>query len=94
MADGTYTPKVYRKTGGDTQVVASGGIVDVESGGEITVESGGEINIVAGGKITDDGTQAAAIAAITTTGTFSTGIAAKINAMRVALIGVGILATG
>lgn len=33
MADGTYQPKTYRKDGGDTLIIASGGVVDVESGG-------------------------------------------------------------
>ena len=45
MADSTYTTKVYMAQGGDTQVVASGG----------------EINVESGGKITNDGTQAAHI---------------------------------
>lgn len=77
MADGTYTPKVYRKQGGNEMVVASGG----------------EINVEPGGKITADGTQAANIATFTATGTFSTGIAAKINALITAVEGVGITAT-
>ena len=33
MADTTYIPKTYRKDGGDTHVIASGGVLDVESGG-------------------------------------------------------------
>ena len=33
MADATYQPKTYRKDGGDTHVIASGGVLDVESGG-------------------------------------------------------------
>lgn len=33
MADATYQPKVYRTSGGDKQVVASGGELDIESGG-------------------------------------------------------------
>jgi copper homeostasis protein CutC len=37
MADPTYSPKVYRKLGGDEMVVASGGTITVESGGSITV---------------------------------------------------------
>lgn len=78
MADGTYTPKVYRAQGGEQLVVASGGSVKMETGGKILPNSG---------------TQAATMTAIATTGTFATGIAAKINAMRVALINVGILAT-
>lgn len=77
MADATYQPKVYRKQGGDVQVVASGGSIDVESGGKIVAA----------------GTQAANVASITTTGTFSTGICAKIEAMRAAIEGVGITAT-
>src|SRR5262245_33821205 len=35
MADATYQPKVYRTNGGDKQVVASGGELDVESGGAL-----------------------------------------------------------
>lgn len=78
MADGTYTPKVYRKEGGDQQVVASGGSINVEAGGQML----------------DDGTQAANIEAITTTGTFSTGICAAVESIRAAILGVGIIATG
>ena len=48
MADATYQPKVYRKQGGDEQVVASGGTVTVESGGTIAVESGGLIRTADG----------------------------------------------
>lgn len=35
MADTTYSPKVYRKHGGDELVVASGGKLTVEAGGYI-----------------------------------------------------------
>ena len=35
MADTTYIPKTYRKDGGDTHVIASGGVLDVESGGAL-----------------------------------------------------------
>lgn len=35
MADSTYQPKTYRKDGGDTSVVASGGVLDIESGGAL-----------------------------------------------------------
>lgn len=45
MADASYQPKVYRQQGGDRQVVASGGSLDIESGGEIDVESGGALKI-------------------------------------------------
>lgn len=33
----SYTPKTYRKAGGDEFVVASGGAITVESGGSLTV---------------------------------------------------------
>jgi hypothetical protein len=36
MPDASYAPKVYMKQGGDEQVVASGGQVNVESGGKVT----------------------------------------------------------
>lgn len=39
MADSTYQPKVYRKDGGDTLVVASGGTLAVESGGAMDLKS-------------------------------------------------------
>ena len=45
MSDLSYTPKVYREQGGDRQVIASGGSLDVESGGEIDIESGGALKI-------------------------------------------------
>lgn len=44
MADATYSPKVYRKQGGDELVVASGGIITVESGGSIVVKAPGALN--------------------------------------------------
>lgn len=43
MADATYQPKVYRKQGGDTQVVASGGDIAVESGGIVDIQTGGAL---------------------------------------------------
>ena len=46
MADTDYAAKVYREQGGDVFVV----------------KSGGEIKIETGGKVTNDGTQAAAVA--------------------------------
>lgn len=67
MADATYQPSVYRKQGGNEQVVASGGKLTVESGGIIDVESGGYLKL--------DGTQVTATAAqlnrtaVTTPGT-------------------------
>jgi hypothetical protein len=35
MSDATYSTKVYTKQGGDTLVVASGGVLDIETGGII-----------------------------------------------------------
>ena len=37
MADATYGPKVYDKQGGDVQVVANGGAIDIETGGKFLV---------------------------------------------------------
>jgi len=34
----SYIPKVYRKDGGDTLVIASGGVLDIESGGVVKVD--------------------------------------------------------
>src|SRR3990167_10537180 len=47
MVDTTYQPKVYRKDGGDTQVVASGGKIEVETGGDIEVNGVSLIDEVA-----------------------------------------------
>ncbi len=89
MADGTYQPKVYMKEGGNTQVVADGGEIDVESGG----------------KITADGTQASHIADASTAHALSdsfddeeaeaalNALGTKINAILAALEGVGITAS-
>lgn len=72
--------QVYKEQGGATMVVGATG----------------EIEVVAGGKITDDGTQAAHIADVATTGTYADdddAIVAAINSIIAALEGVGILAT-
>lgn len=58
MADATFQPKVYRKQGGDTLVVASGGTLSVESGGALSVASGAIVSnpslaVGAGAGITD-----------------------------------------
>ena len=45
MPDTSYQPKVYREQGGDRQVIASGGALDVESGGELDIESGGSFKL-------------------------------------------------
>lgn len=37
MADPTYNPKVYKKNGGDSLIVASGGELDIESGGAFKI---------------------------------------------------------
>ncbi len=37
MPDETYGPKVYQTEGGDKQVVASGGTVDIETGGVLKI---------------------------------------------------------
>lgn len=37
MADSTYAPKVYRKQGGNEQVIASGGALTIESGGTFSL---------------------------------------------------------
>lgn len=47
MVDSTYQPKVYRKDGGDTQVVASGGVIAIETGGDLTVNGVSLIDEVA-----------------------------------------------
>ena len=36
----TFEPKIYKDTGGDRQVIASGGEVQVESGGELEMQAG------------------------------------------------------
>lgn len=43
-----YQPKVYRKQGGDEQVVADGGKITIESGGTLEIESGGILSIADG----------------------------------------------
>lgn len=35
MPDATRQPKTYRKDGGDTTVIASGGVLDIETGGKV-----------------------------------------------------------
>lgn len=93
MADTTYKPLIYKTDDGDTLVVASGGTIDIESGGIIKAA----------------GTQASAITSLTdsTTGTATdtlddttagqkddiASLAAKINAILVALRGAGIIAS-
>lgn len=40
MTDTTYQPATYRKDGGNTQVIASGGKIEVEAGGQILLNDG------------------------------------------------------
>lgn len=42
----SYLPKTYKKDGGDTIVVASGGKIEIESGGEIELQSGAIADLV------------------------------------------------
>jgi hypothetical protein len=79
MADATYTVPVYVRQGSDQLVVGNGGAIKVETGGSILPNSG---------------TKAANVAAFTSSANMSAAQIAKINAIRVALINVGILATG
>ena len=78
MADATYSPKVYAKQGGVQFVIASGGSILVESGAKILPNSG---------------TQAANVTAFTSSANMSAAQCTKLNAIRTALINVGILAT-
>jgi hypothetical protein len=47
MADATYLPKVYKKDGGDTQIVASGGVLNIETGGKLQ-NNGVDMDLSAG----------------------------------------------
>ncbi|NGO50436.1 hypothetical protein [Allomesorhizobium camelthorni] len=71
--------KVYRRQGGDAQVIAAGGKLVVQTGGQIVPNSE---------------TQAANIADVSTaTIAWTTGDKAKVNSVFAALKGVGVLAT-
>jgi hypothetical protein len=75
----SYQPLVYREQGAAKLVVASGGEIDVKTGG----------------KILADGTQAAFVADVATTGTYADdddAIVAAINDIKAALVGAGIMA--
>ena len=43
----TYQPKVYREQGGDKQIVASGGEIEVQSGGTVEAQAGATVNLSA-----------------------------------------------
>lgn len=79
MSDQLYSPKVYRRQGGDVMVVGSGGKIVVQAGGYITAS--GES---AGAHVTDAPTSTAADAAENAT---------RINLILARLEGVGINAT-
>lgn len=80
----SYTTEIYREQGGAALVV----------------DDAGEIRINAGGMITDDGTQASAIADATAitggespTESEHNALLAKVNSILAALRGVGIIAS-
>lgn len=85
-ADTTYSPKTYRRAGGDETVIADGGKLIVESGGTIEVESGGVMTIA-------DGAFAVGDLALTTgsiiLGTAGKGAALDAKADGAILIGNG-----
>ncbi len=93
-----YEPKVYRTDGGDRQVVASGGSLDVESGGEIDIESGGALKL-AGTQITataDEINKVADVSGRVVTVTDATvSITSALHAGRIVLLSVnsGVTAT-
>lgn len=80
MADSSYTPKVYREQGGDRQVVASGGSLDVESGAEIDIESGGALKI-AGTALTGTAAELNKLAGVTA-GTVTASKAVVVGAKK------------
>lgn len=78
MSDNYYGPYIHRQQGGNVLVVRA------FDGGQVFGQTSAAATPA----------QASAVASITTTDTFSTGICAKIEAIRDALTNVGILATG
>lgn len=67
-----------------------------QGGAKLTIGASGELDVVSGGAITDDGTQASAIADISVTGTYATDdtpIETAVNSILAALRGVGIIAS-
>ncbi len=67
MADTTYAPKVYRKQGGDEQVIASGGTQTIESGGTVEYEAGSTLTNAATQTNTGTVTNSAAVVNTLTT---------------------------
>ena len=85
----TYMPKTYRTDGGDRQVIASGGSIDVESGGTIKA-AGTQASTIADAKVDyatpDLDTEAELIVAINATNV-------ALNSVIAALKGAGIIAS-
>ncbi len=52
MSDITYQPKVYRKQGGDEQVIASGGTQTIESGGVLDAQAGSTVKLLSATALT------------------------------------------
>ncbi len=97
MADETYQPKVYMKQGGDEQVVASGGAINIETGGAIKAngtQAGASANLThsvgtADGTVDDVGSSFNQ----TTLNNNFKECSSKINAILAALRGAGIIAS-
>lgn len=90
MADGTYTPLVYRAQGGSSFIVASGGTIKIETGGKVVPNSGTQAATIA-----DASTAHALNATFSDTeveGALNT-LGTKLNSVLAALEAVGILAT-
>lgn len=56
MADATYQPKVYRRQGGDEQVIANGGAITFEAGSAIRPDTGQPLMAYRDPPATDDTT--------------------------------------
>ncbi len=60
MADATYQPKVYRRQGGDEQVIANGGAVTFEAGSALRPNTGQPLMTYRDPPATDDTTNTSA----------------------------------
>jgi hypothetical protein len=82
MADATYGPKVYKKSGGDVLVIASGGVLDIESGA--IIKTNGEQGAALTAQLTTitpadaAGTPDYAIAAVTNSSPYGFSNAAEV----------------
>jgi hypothetical protein len=94
--DGTYQPRVYRSQGGDNLIVHSSGSAEID-GGYIDIRSrrGGKIRGTSSTASSEVPAQAAAFEAFSTADVAagSTTGMTKFEAIRIALINVGILAS-